>query len=214
MATPVIPVLTLGIGAYLAWFGVHYWDTTTKWPTDPVKAVLQGKPLPVPSGQMTAADVATEVGSDGTGGAAGTTTGAVTGGSASGNAIANDALKYQGEGYIYGGPSQPGKWDCSSFANYVVGHDIGLPIPGGTWAAVCANGNSHGPATPSWMLFGTPVNYGSEQPGDLLVTAEHMGIVIGGGKMISAQDPALGTGVGGYTSGFPGGRPVVRRVST
>lgn len=212
MATPVIPVITLGIGAYLAWFGVHYWDSDTKWPTDPVKAVLTGKPLPVPSGQMTAADVATEVGSDGTGGPTGTTPGSVTGGTANGDAIANDALKYVGQGYTFGGPSSPGKWDCSSFANYVIGHDMGLPIPGGSWATVCNNGSSHGPATPSWMLFGTPVNYGSEQPGDLLVTAEHMGIVIGGGKMVSAQDPQLGTGIGGYTSGFPGGQPVVRRV--
>ena len=33
-------------GAYLAWFGVHYWRTDVTWPSDPVKAVLTGKPLP------------------------------------------------------------------------------------------------------------------------------------------------------------------------
>lgn len=43
---PVIPVAMLGIGAYLAWFGVHYWRSDVRWPTDPVKAVLQGKGLP------------------------------------------------------------------------------------------------------------------------------------------------------------------------
>jgi hypothetical protein len=43
---PVIPVAVLGIGAYLAWFGVHYWRSDVKYPTDPVKAVLQGKGLP------------------------------------------------------------------------------------------------------------------------------------------------------------------------
>lgn len=31
---------------YLAWFGVHYWRTDQKWPTDPIKSVLQGKGVP------------------------------------------------------------------------------------------------------------------------------------------------------------------------
>lgn len=46
MKPPAIPVVLLGLGAYLAWFGVHYWRRDVKWPTDPVKAVLTGKPLP------------------------------------------------------------------------------------------------------------------------------------------------------------------------
>lgn len=208
---PLVPVAVVGIGVYLAWFGTHYWGTDTKWPSEPVKAVLTGKPLPTPSGQTSAADIAAAAN---VGGAGGTAAGAAGGAGTTNSAVANDAMKYVGQGYIYGGPSQPGRWDCSSFVNYVVGHDLNLPIPGGSWALVCSNGSSHGPATPSWMLFGKPINYGSEQPGDLLVTAEHMGIVIGGGKMISAQDPALGTGVGSYGSGFPGGQPVVRRVTT
>jgi hypothetical protein len=58
---PVIPVVLLGVGGYLAWFGVHYFDSSTKWPTDPVKAVLQGKALPVPSGQTPAAAVAQDI---------------------------------------------------------------------------------------------------------------------------------------------------------
>lgn len=32
----------------------------------------------------------------------------------SGTAIASDALKYAGQGYVYGGnASRPGDWDCS-----------------------------------------------------------------------------------------------------
>jgi hypothetical protein len=58
---PPIPVIILGIGAYLTWFGVHYWDSDTKWPTDPVKAVLTGKTLPVPSGQTPASGVASGI---------------------------------------------------------------------------------------------------------------------------------------------------------
>lgn len=213
MAAPVVPVITLGIGAYLAWFGVHYWDSDTRWPTDPVKAVLTGKPLPQPTGQTSAADIASGIEASSPT-AAGTAAGLGIANVHTGSSIADDGLKYVGEGYIFGGPSSPGKWDCSSFVNYVIGHDLGQPIPGGSWAVVCANGTAHGPATPSWMLFGTPVNYGKEQPGDLLVTAEHMGIVVGGGGMVSAQNPSLGVGIGNYTSGFPGGQPVVRRVSS
>jgi hypothetical protein len=61
MAAPVLPLIVAGTGLYLAWFGVHYWDSTTKWPTDPVKAVLTGKGIPTPTGQTPASDVATQV---------------------------------------------------------------------------------------------------------------------------------------------------------
>lgn len=45
---PVVPILLLAAGAYLTWFGVHYWRSDTKWPTDPVKAVLTGRDIPAP----------------------------------------------------------------------------------------------------------------------------------------------------------------------
>jgi hypothetical protein len=45
---PVVPVMLLSFGAYLAWFAVHYWRSDTAWPTDPLKAVLTGQPIPVP----------------------------------------------------------------------------------------------------------------------------------------------------------------------
>ena len=46
---PIIPVLLVVAGGYLAWFGVHYWRQDLKWPSDPVKAALQGKGLPASS---------------------------------------------------------------------------------------------------------------------------------------------------------------------
>jgi hypothetical protein len=46
VSAPVIPLLLIGIGSYLMWFGVHYWRGDLKWPSDPVKSVLQGKGLP------------------------------------------------------------------------------------------------------------------------------------------------------------------------
>lgn len=47
--SPLMPLILVGAGAYLVWFGTHYWrDQQTVWPSDPVKALLQGKPLPTP----------------------------------------------------------------------------------------------------------------------------------------------------------------------
>lgn len=51
---PVVPVLFIGGGMYLAWFGVHYWRSDVKYPTDPIKAILQGKALPDRKGTPTA----------------------------------------------------------------------------------------------------------------------------------------------------------------
>lgn len=49
VSAPIIPILLIMIGAYLAWFGVHYWRQDLKWPSDPIKAALQGKGLPASS---------------------------------------------------------------------------------------------------------------------------------------------------------------------
>jgi hypothetical protein len=46
VSAPVIPVLLIAVGGYLAWFAVRYWRQDEKWPSDPIKAVLQGKGLP------------------------------------------------------------------------------------------------------------------------------------------------------------------------
>lgn len=49
VSAPVIPLLLVGFGAYFMWFGVHYWRGDLKWPSDPIKSVLQGKGLPAAS---------------------------------------------------------------------------------------------------------------------------------------------------------------------
>lgn len=215
--SPVIPLSIIGTGVYLAWFGSHYWRSDVKWPSDPVKSVLQGKGLPqaTKTGAVTQAQLLTDVQTAAAGGTAGTaaTTGVISSGS--GSSIAQTALRYQGAGYVWGGPAdRPGDWDCSSFVNYVLGHDLKMRLPGGgTYGDAGYPPHAHGPTTLQYLLFGQPVNLGSEQPGDLVVSVEHMGIVIGGGQMISAQDPQLGTGIGSYQYGFPGGTPHVRRVT-
>jgi transglycosylase-like protein with SLT domain len=84
---PVIPLLLLATGGYLAWFGVHYWrDTATVWPSDPVKDVLQGKGLPAPAPEAPVAAAAASTA------AAETSTGPVPGKDLAGTAAANRNL--------------------------------------------------------------------------------------------------------------------------
>jgi hypothetical protein len=59
MAPPLIPVIILGTGTYLTWYGIHYWRSASKYPTDPIKSVLQGKGVPAPTGQTSAASLFT-----------------------------------------------------------------------------------------------------------------------------------------------------------
>lgn len=55
---PIVPLGLVLIGGYLAWFGVHYWKTDTKWPTDPVKSILTGKGLPANTATVSLAEQA------------------------------------------------------------------------------------------------------------------------------------------------------------
>lgn len=228
---PVIPVVVLGTGMYLAWFGVHYWRSDVRWPTDPVKAVLQGKGLPSPAGTPTDAEAALTAQlqqaataqaelNAAAGGATPSVSNpnalgqAVASGLGSGSAIAQAALKYKGAGYTWGGnAASVGEWDCSSFVSYVLGHDLGLPLPGGHWGDAGFPPHSHGPTTFQYLLFGRPVSLAQVQAGDLVVSTEHIGIAVSGAEMISAQDEALGTGLGGFPGGFPAGPPHYRRVT-
>lgn len=119
--------------------------------------------------------------------------------SASGQQILGDAMKYNGHKYVFGGASNPTDgWDCSSFASYVLGHDLGMMLPGNqTWAEATQNGKDHGPVadefakTPGFKKVGT--NPKQNQPGDLLVWTGHVGFGTGNGGMFSAYDTASGT---------------------
>src|ERR1051325_8980833 len=74
---PVVPILILSFGAYLTWFGVHYWRSDTAWPSDPIKAVLTGKAIPVPDQSAGKAAISSIV--SGAGGGSTTETGSATG---------------------------------------------------------------------------------------------------------------------------------------
>ena len=221
---PLLPVMIMAAGGYLTWFGVHYWRSDTKWPTDPVKAVLTGKPIPAPDrsadeaaikGIVTAAQAKATVAANDMPGTINQPTGpaATSQAGGGGQRIAAQGLKYIGSGYVFGGPAdRVGNWDCSSFVSFVLGHDLGYPLPGGKWGDPGMPPHEHGPATTNYLMYGKPINASQAAPGDLVVSSEHMGIVVGPGQYVSARTPVLGTGVGSYGADFPGGSPVFRRV--
>jgi cell wall-associated NlpC family hydrolase len=191
-------------GVILAWSGIENQAVTAT-----VSSLIKGKaPAPGPAGpqSLTAGLTVPTTGADLPG------SGAALAGE---SAIATDALRYQGDGYVWGGaPAKgAGNWDCSSFANWVCGHDVGLPIPG--YPAGAYTGEEHGPPTTVWLVWGgleTVSHNGDDaEPGDLCVWQTHMGIAIGGGQMISAQDPELGTGTSGINGAIPGELLFVRR---
>jgi cell wall-associated NlpC family hydrolase len=199
---PVIPVVLVLIGAYVAWFGVHYFKSDQKWPSDPIKAVLTGGSPTTPTyaqeaqQQASQSDYVAAVG-------AGSGAAAAAGGAAAGSGllgtsggIAGDAQKYIGAGYVWGGNADAvGNWDCSSFVSYVLGHDIGLPLPGGHWGDPGFPPHAHGPTTGSYALYGTAINRNQVQPGDLVVWSTHVGIAIDGTSIVSARDVQEGTGI-------------------
>ena len=227
-----MPVFLLAAGMYLCFFGVHYWRSDVKYPTDPIKAVLQGKPIPaatqtptadqqavVTAAQQLAAQqqlAASNASGTGVSTANPNAFGqAIASGAGLGSQIAADAQRYVGAGYIWGGnASSIGDWDCSSFTSYVLGHDLGLALPGGgKWGDPGYPPNAHGPTTYNYMLFGTGIDQSQVQAGDLIVSTVHMGIATGPATMISAESPSAGTGPGAFPAGFPGGPPVYRRIT-
>jgi cell wall-associated NlpC family hydrolase len=126
------------------------------------------------------------------------------------SAIANTALKYVGNRYVWGGAPGTAKGvdagtDCSGFVNMVVGRDLGMAVPG--YAAGQYNGSTHGAPTGGWLIWGgvTGIAQSQMQPGDLVVWQTHMGIWIGNGQMVSALDTQDGVKVTSLADGSPTG---------
>jgi hypothetical protein len=109
---------------------------------------------------------------------------------ATGGQVASAAVRWNGHPYHWGGGANPSTgWDCSSFTDYIMG-SLGVPLPGGFRAPSA----QHGPATGSWLNYGSPVPYGKMAPGDVYVNGHHMGIVTGLGRGFAARSTATGTG--------------------
>jgi cell wall-associated NlpC family hydrolase len=135
---------------------------------------------------------------------------------AAGQQIADDARLGIGGAYVWGGAPGWGKghWDCSSFANSVIGRDLGLAIP--MFKAGTYHGQSHGPTTVVWLAWtgAFTINKRDAGPGDLAVWQTHMGIITDNGQhMVSALDVNEGTRETTIKGGAPFGEKLfVRRL--
>lgn len=184
MALKAIPVAYCAVGGILVFSGIK--GATL---SDTARGILSGNVNTIQATEGISINNSTTTNSGAT----------PTGSSASGNQIIGAAMGYNGHRYVFGGPSNPSSgWDCSSFASYVLGHDLGMLLPGNeTWAKATNNGSTHGPVadefanTPRFTKVGnSPLN---NQPGDLLVWTGHVGFGTGNGGMFSAFDTQLGT---------------------
>jgi cell wall-associated NlpC family hydrolase len=198
----------IGVTYGLAGFVLLYSGWSNRSLKDTLTAFLKGQaPKANPTGPVS---LSVSDPNSGTSGSSGTTP--------TNNSIADDALRYVGHSYVYGGsPGTNGQsgWDCSSFANWVLGHDLGMTLPGSSSPGY--SGTSHGPTTVSylsWSGASTISNDGSKaQAGDLLVWQTHMGFALGNSQMVSALDESLGTKVTSISGGSPGAELLfVRRI--
>jgi cell wall-associated NlpC family hydrolase len=134
---------------------------------------------------------------------------------AAGQQIADTARLGIGGAYVWGGAPGWGKghWDCSSFANSVIGRDLGMAIP--MFKAGTYHGQSHGPTTGVWLVWPGAFTIKKQDmaPGDLAIWPTHMGIVTTPGHMVSALDVNDGTKETTIKGGAPAFEPyVIRRL--
>lgn len=102
-----------------------------------------------------------------------------------GQQIVDFAMQFHGSPYVWAG-NTPSGFDCSGFTQYVVQNTLGYDI-------------TH--STDLQAGYGSPVAWGEWQPGDLIFFVgtggggyiSHVGIYIGDGQMIHAEN--AGTGV-------------------
>jgi cell wall-associated NlpC family hydrolase len=205
-----MPVQGRSVAYAAAGFVLVYSGWANRSVKDTLTGLLSGHPPAAsPAGAPT-------IGINDTGAAAGSSPANANASTPSG--IANDALRYVGHPYVYGGapgPAGTSGWDCSSFANWVLGHDLHMTLPGSSGPGY--NGASHGPTTLSYLAWTGAATIGNSasaaQAGDLLVWQTHMGFALGGGQMISALNESLGTKVTTIAGGSPGPEILfVRRI--
>lgn len=113
-----------------------------------------------------------------------TYTGSSGSGSATGQAVANYALQFVGNPYVWGGTSLTNGADCSGFTMAVYAN-FGVSLP-------------H--YTGSQQQCGTAVNSLSEaQPGDLILYSGHVAIYLGNNQIVHASNPRYGITTGTAT---------------
>lgn len=107
----------------------------------------------------------------------------VVSGGGSGSEIANYALQFVGNPYVFGGTSLTHGADCSGFTQSVF-RQFGITLPRTSGAQAGA---------------GVGVSYSQAQPGDLICYSGHVGIYIGNGQIVHASSERTGIKVSSAT---------------
>lgn len=100
-----------------------------------------------------------------------------------GKQIANYACQFIGNPYVLGGTSLTNGADCSGFT-YRVYADFGYKLPRTSFDQRNA---------------GVGVDYANAQPGDIVCYEGHVGLYIGGGKIVHASTPSSGIKISNAT---------------
>ncbi len=112
-----------------------------------------------------------------------------------GQQIVDFAIQFNGYPYVWAG-NTPSGFDCSGFTQYVVQNTLGYDI-------------TH--STDLQATYGTPVAWGEWQPGDLIFFVgtggtggfiSHVGIYIGDGQMVHAENPGTGVKISSVYSSY------------
>ena len=96
-----------------------------------------------------------------------------------GQAFVDYACQFIGNPYVWGGTSLTDGADCSGFVQSVFAH-FGISLPRTTYDQIYA---------------GVEVSYDQAMPGDLICYDGHIGIYIGNGQIVNAQNPEQGIGI-------------------
>ena len=104
-------------------------------------------------------------------------------GSAKGQSVADYAMNFIGNPYVFGGTSLTNGADCSGFVQSVY-KNFGVTLPR---------------SSTDQRSAGTGVSYTEAQPGDIICYAGHVGIYIGNNQIVHASSPTTGIKVGNAT---------------